>query len=81
MLIGIGVPIIARLAPLDNQLAFAVIINILGLGQLNGDCLKREKITSESLTASPTLLILLVKGGNLIPLLILANSNFQPLLK
>jgi hypothetical protein len=77
LLIGIGVSIVTHI---DNQLAFAVIINVHGLDQLNGDSLKREKIRSKSLTASPTLLILLVKGGDLIPLLIVVNSNFQPLL-
>jgi hypothetical protein len=79
LLIGIGLPTIAH-SLLNNQLGFAGIINVHGLDQLNGDYLKRERITSESLTTSPTRLILLVNDGNLIPLLIVANSNFQLLL-
>jgi hypothetical protein len=67
---------IAPLALLDNQLVFKVII-IHGLDQPNGDSLKREKITSALSITSPILLILLVNGGNLIPLLIVVNSNFN----
>jgi hypothetical protein len=79
LLIGIGLPTIAH-SLLNSQLGFAEIINVHGPDQLNGDYLKREKITSESLTTSPTRLIQLANDGNLIPLLIVANSNFQPLL-